>query len=177
MTGTTIHNALATIREVVAIAEVGRKAMCMISLDFKGAFDAISHEFMEEVLLKYGYSTRMVRRIIGLYEGTTSSIQMNGHIFTPIGIHASVRQGCPLCMLLYAQVLNPLLEALHYKFPGVRIGRRINHTSVAAYPDDVTVFFTSQDDIPTTCEVLTSYEKATSAKINKAKSRIMALGN
>jgi hypothetical protein len=35
LTGTTIFDALATIGEVVAIAEVGRTAMCMISLDFK----------------------------------------------------------------------------------------------------------------------------------------------
>jgi hypothetical protein len=66
LTGTTIYNALATIRGVVAIAEFGRKTMCMISLDFKGAFDVISHEFMDEVLLKYGYSAHMVRRIMGL---------------------------------------------------------------------------------------------------------------
>jgi hypothetical protein len=67
--------------QVAAIAEVGRKTMCMISLDFKGAFDAISHEFMEEVLLKYGYSARIARRIMGLYEGATSSIQMKGYIY------------------------------------------------------------------------------------------------
>jgi hypothetical protein len=79
-------------------------------------------------------------------------------------------------MLLYAHVPNTLIEALHDKLPGVRIGRR-THTSVAAYADDVTVFLTSQEDIPTLCEVLTSYEKATGAKINKAKSRIMALDN
>jgi hypothetical protein len=41
----------------------------------------------------------------------------------------------------------------------------------------VTIFLTSQDDIPTLCEVLTTYEKASGATINKAKSRIMALGN
>jgi hypothetical protein len=139
---------------VDAIAEVGRKAMCMVSLDFKGAFDAISHEFMQEVLLKYGYSARMVRRIMGLYEGATSSIQVNGHISAPIGFHASVRQGCPLSMLLYAHVLKPLHEALNDKLPGVRIGRK-THTSVAAYAEGVTVFLTSQDDITTLCEVLT----------------------
>jgi hypothetical protein len=50
-------------------------------------------------------------------------------------------------------------------------------TSVVAYADDVTVFLTSQDDIPNLCEILTSYEKATGAKINKAKSKILALGN
>jgi hypothetical protein len=74
LTGATIYDVLATIRELVAIAEVGKKAMCVISLELKGAFDAISHEFMEEVLLKYGYSARMVRRVMGLYEGATSSI-------------------------------------------------------------------------------------------------------
>jgi hypothetical protein len=70
-------------------------------------------------------------------------------------------------MLLYAHVLNPILEALHDKLPGVRIGRRRTHISAAVYADDVTFFLMSQDDIPTLCEVLT-YEKATGAKINNA---------
>jgi hypothetical protein len=109
LTGTTIYDTLATIREVVAIAEVGRKTMCMISLDFKGAFDVVSHEFLEEVLLKYGYSARMVRMIMGMYGGATPSIQVNGFISAPIGINASVLQGFLLSMILYAPDLNPSL--------------------------------------------------------------------
>jgi hypothetical protein len=111
LTKTTIYYALANIREVVVIAEVGRKTMFMISLDFKGAFHAVSHEILEEVLLKYGYRARMVRRIMGLYDGATSSIQVNGFISALIGIHASVRQGCHLSMILYAHVVNPSLKS------------------------------------------------------------------
>jgi hypothetical protein len=149
--------------------------MCGLSRAFKGAFDAVPHDFLEEVLLKHGYSARMVRRAMGMYDGATSSVQVNGFISAPIDIHASVRQVCPLSMILYAHVLNPLLAALHDKLPGVRVGR--THTAVTAYADDVAVFLTSQADVPALCEVLTSYEKASGATINKAKSRIMGLGN
>jgi hypothetical protein len=123
-----IYDALATIREVIAIAEVWRKSMCVMSLDFKGAFDATSHEFLDELLVKYGYSQCMFRRILGLYDGASSSIQKNGHVSAPIGIYASARQGCPLSMLFYAHVIDLLfLVALHEKLPGVRIGRRKTH--------------------------------------------------
>jgi hypothetical protein len=176
LSGTMIFDALATIREVLAIADIERKSMCVISLDFKGAFDAVSLNFLEAVLLKHGYSATMVRRIMGLYDGATSSVQVNEFISAPIDIRASVRQGCPLSMILYAHVLNPLLSALNTALPGVQIGPR-THPAGNAYADDVTIILTSQAAVPVLCETLTSYEKASWATINKLKSRILGLGN
>jgi hypothetical protein len=43
--GTTVFDALATIRDAVAYAEVTHKPMCIVSLDFQGAFDNIAHEY------------------------------------------------------------------------------------------------------------------------------------
>jgi hypothetical protein len=138
LTGTTIYDALATIRELVAISEAERKSMCILSLDFHGAFDAISYEYLEAVLLQYGYSELMMKRIMGLYQAATSSVKINGFILAPFSIHSSIRQGSPLSMLLYAQCINLLLTALHATLPGIYVGRKQKHTSVTAYADDVT---------------------------------------
>jgi hypothetical protein len=91
---------------------------------------------------------------MGLYEVATSSVQINGYISAPINIHSSIRQGCPLSMLLYAHRINPLLTALHERLPGIYVGREHKHTSVTAYVDDVSLYITSPDDIPALCEVI-----------------------
>jgi hypothetical protein len=159
--------------EVVANSEVAHK-----SLYFQGAFDAISREYLENVLLTYGYSARMVQRILDLYDRTNSSVQINGYSSQPIKIKSSIRQGCPLSMLLYALCINPLLTALHDLLPGLTIGRNHRHTrtSVTAYADDLTIFLTSPEDIPKLCEVLATYESVSGAKISTFKSRMLTLG-
>jgi len=47
-----------------------------------------------------------------MYEEATSSIQIKGHVYGPIPIHRSVRQGCPMSMLLFALCVDPLLTIL-----------------------------------------------------------------
>ena len=79
-------------------------------------------------------------------------------------------------MILYAHVLNPLLNALTAARPGVRIGGR-THPAVRAYADDVTIILTSPAEVPALCEAISTYEAASGAKINKGKSRIFGLGN
>jgi hypothetical protein len=61
LTGTTIFDALSTVREMVALADVGQTPICMLSLNFKSAFNSVSHEFLEAVLLHHGYGAIMVK--------------------------------------------------------------------------------------------------------------------
>jgi hypothetical protein len=44
--GRTSYEALATIREAIACTEYARTSMCILSLDFRNAFDNISHEYL-----------------------------------------------------------------------------------------------------------------------------------
>jgi hypothetical protein len=54
--GKTIFKAPETIRDVTACAEITRQPLCVISLDFKEAFDRISHDYLLETLKSYGFS-------------------------------------------------------------------------------------------------------------------------
>jgi hypothetical protein len=60
-----------------------KKICAFLTLDFQGAFDAKSHEYMEAILLQIGYSEIMTKRIMGLYDGATNSVQINGYISAP----------------------------------------------------------------------------------------------
>ena len=89
------------IRDTIAHAELTHTPVCILSLDFKEAFDNIAHSYVFAMLQSYGFSSKFRQRLMPMYSNATSSIQVNGHISSPMPIKCSVRQGCPLSMLLF----------------------------------------------------------------------------
>jgi len=174
--GMTIFETMATVREAIAQAEVTRVPLCVLSLDIQEAFDRISHQYLFIILRSYGFSDYFVERIKCMYEEATSSVQINGHVSGPIPIHSSVRQGCPMSMLLFALCVDPLLRILDQKLPGIRIGKRARKTVVVAYTDDITIFVTTPTDVPVINDAIQCYEKATTARLNTRKSKALAVG-
>ena len=145
---TSIFEAVATIRDVIAYAEISQTPLYVISLDFQAAFDRISHKYLEETLHAYGFSKPFIHRIMGLYRNATTEIQINGFRSNSIPIKLSIRQGCPLSMLLYAICINPLLQSLEEGITGVKTGNGIPRISRVAYADDITIFLTRPEEIP-----------------------------
>ena len=54
--GKTKYDAVATVRDIIAYAEVSNTSLCLLSIDFSDAFDKISHAFLFKILEKYGIS-------------------------------------------------------------------------------------------------------------------------
>jgi hypothetical protein len=91
-----IFGVIPAIRETIAKAEMTRAPVCIMSLDFKEAFDKIAHRYLFEVLESSRSSREFQLRIKRTYSDATSSIQVNGHVSSPLPIKSSIRQGCPL---------------------------------------------------------------------------------
>jgi hypothetical protein len=79
-------------------------------------------------------------------------------------------------MQQYAICVDPLLRMFHEKLTGITIRNRNNKITSIAYADDITIIITSPLDIPAVQTALNIYEKATGARINISKSKIMAMG-
>jgi hypothetical protein len=159
--GNTIFEAVTAIRDIIAYTEVHNESVCLLTIDFKDAFDRISHSYLYAILREYGFSEGFRTRIQKLYANVKSTLNINGHKSQPISIKSSVRQGCPLTMTLFVICLNPPLNALEKKLTGIKIGRCGTKTSVIAYADDVTTVVSKPEDIPIVREILTTYEEAT----------------
>jgi hypothetical protein len=72
--------------------------------------------------------------------------------------------------------LNPLLVLLDKMLEGLKIGRRtVKYTSVA-YADDVIVLATSKDDIVNLREAIRIYGRATGARLNLVKTKVIPIG-
>jgi hypothetical protein len=171
-----ILQAVTTVRDAIAYAEHTNMPMCVLTLDFKEAFDNIAHEYIYKLLKQYGFTDKFQKRIQQLHSEATSVIRINGQTSARIPIKSSVRQGCPLSVQLYALCMDPLIRTLENTLTGIQIGRNGRKTTVTAYADDVTIFVTSQNDIPILEEALRHYTAATGAKLNINKSVAMAIG-
>jgi hypothetical protein len=174
--GTTIFEVLATIRDTMAYAEFTGTPLCLLSIDFKEAFDNISHDYLITILWGHGFSEHFRRRIQNICSNASSAVQINGFRSKPIPIKSSVKQGYPMSMLLYVICLNPLLSTLNRHLYGLRIGRERDRTSVIAYADDLTILITLSTDIQKIQENLHCYE-ATGANANIGKWRAVAIGS
>ena len=164
--GNTIIDAMATVRDTIEYAESRSIPLCVLSLDFKNAFDRIAHSYLFQTLQGYVIGNAFIAGMKRMYEGATSSVQINGHQYGPIPIRCAVWQGCPMSMALYALCLHPFLRLLDLKLPGVRIGRRTRPTSFVAYADDVTIFVTSAADFAIIEEAIRLYERLSGARLN-----------
>src|SRR5215510_10123054 len=137
--GMASHNmldAIAVIRDTVAEVEMTREPICILSLDFREAFDRVSHEYLYEVLATYGFDERFVSKIRLLYDAAVSTVQINGHLSRQIHLKRSIRQGCPLSMLLFNLCLDPFLRKMTAAIMAVRPVHQQNRTVVVAYADD-----------------------------------------
>jgi len=122
--GNTIFEAVATVREAIAQAELKQALLCILSLDLQEALDRISHQYLLAILRSHGFTNWFVERIKGMYEEAVSSVQINGHLSGPIPIHCSITQGCPMSMMVYAMCVEPLVRIPEQKLTGIGIGKR-----------------------------------------------------
>ena len=165
------------IRDIVAYTEVHNESVCRLTIDFREAFDRISHSYLYTIQREYGLSEEFCKRIQGLYANASSMLNINGNRSQPIPTQSSVRLRCPLSMALFVLCLKVLLNALEKKLTGAKIGGIGTKTTIIAYADDVTIVVSKPEDIPIVHDTLRIYERATGAKMNIQKSMVIALGS
>jgi hypothetical protein len=164
------------VRFVIAYAEHIDKPICVLSIDFSQAFDKISHQYLFEILSRYGITSWFAERLRAMYEGAEATVQINGSMVGKIPIQCGVRQGCPLSTTMYALCAHPLLQTLHESLPKIRIGRHSLHCPVFANADDVRIFVTCPEDLEVIKATIATYLRASGAAMNPRKSRALPLG-
>jgi hypothetical protein len=76
--GNSVLEAISTVLDVIAHAEVTRTPLCILSLDYQSVFDRLSHQYLFQVLRRYGINLWFIERITSLYENAIASVQING---------------------------------------------------------------------------------------------------
>jgi hypothetical protein len=82
------------------IKNVTQEAGCILSTDFKSAHDILDCGYLLQVLEHHKLGDGFINYVRYILHGGTSQLQINGHI-SSFPIQRSVRQDCPLSMILY----------------------------------------------------------------------------
>ena len=143
-----------------------------VSVDFKGAFDRVSHSFLFKVLQKIGFSVTFVNFIKALYHSAASIIFVNGHQTKKIKIKSGIRQGCTLSRDMFTIALNPLLCFLD-KCERIRKYRCASNVEslTCCFSDDANFFTGSLSSLLTCLFYIAKYKDASGLEINYGKTK------
>lgn len=165
--GRNIFQATLSLKDRVARMIQRKQKGKLISFDLDHAFDRVRHSFLYKTMCSLGINRDFVNLLSRISSLSSSRLLVNGHLSSSFPIQRSVRQGCPLSMLLFVLYLHPLLS---------RLERICGEDLVVAYADDVTVVCTSIQKIEAMRTLFTQYECAAGAKLNWQKTQSIDVG-
>jgi hypothetical protein len=177
--GRDISDTIASLRDIVDMAENDNIEGYIVKMDNLKAFDRVSHKYLTEVLTKFGFGNRFINWIRIFYRNIHSSVKCNGHLTKYFPIKNSVRQGCPISALLYVLTAEPLSNA-------IRANRNIHGISIPGsqvvskffqHADDSTLTLSDKKSLEESIKIFDLYGDASGARINLDKSELMCIGS
>jgi hypothetical protein len=94
--GRCLHEGALALHEIVHELHSKKQEGLLLKLDFEKAFDRVNWDFLQEVLLRKGFSGMLVHRLMQLVKGGQTAINVNGEIGPFFRNARGVRQGDPL---------------------------------------------------------------------------------
>ena len=127
--GRGIRDQVTNIRIVMQKATEHQQPLYMCFVDFRKAFDSISHEKMWMVMLEMGYPVHLVNLISNLYRKQKAKVIVAGTLSRGFRIKRGVHQGCVLSPYLFNILAEMMLREVLDGFDGgIQIGGwRVNN--------------------------------------------------
>lgn len=169
--GRTINDNSRLLHDIIYYANENDIPLAVISVDQLKAFDRVSHSFLFKALERFGFGPSFIHWIEVIYNSVSSSVKTNGWLTSFIKLERGLRQGCPLSMPLY--VLTAETMAINIRnnpnIHGIRSPQSDKEVKISQFADDTTLLLTDESSITETFKVFDRYERASGAKINRAK--------
>jgi len=130
------------------------------TIDFKKAFDTVSHKQLWRTLRQQGVSPPYVQLLRALYADSTATVQTDRRS-RPFSLQRGVKQGDPLSSLLFNAVLEELFASIKHKWSHKSFGIQLGHTpktrlTNTRFADDVLLFATT---LPQLQQMLTDLKR------------------
>jgi len=114
--------------------------MCFV--DFKKAFDSISHDKLWVTVMDMGYPLHLIDLLAKLYRKQRAKVKVAGTLSEWFSVKRGVRQGCVLSPYLFNILTEMVMRETLDRFQGgVQIGGRM--ITNLRYTDDIILLATS----------------------------------
>ena len=107
--------------------------MCFV--DLEKAFDRVSRKVMEWTLRKKGFAEVLMQAVIRLYEGSRRKVRVGSGTSEEFGVRVGVHQGSVLLPLIFAIVVDVVIEHARGLLNGI------------LYADDLVLISESLDEL------------------------------
>lgn len=148
------------------------KSGYLLFLDFRRAFDNVSHKFIRAVLQKAEFPQWVIAAVHCLLQDLGAYTSIDNAESILIKVEKGVKQGCPLSPLLYAILIDPLLE----KILNVEetIGSRRHTVGARGYVDDLAAKIRNISTVGTIANIVQAHCRAAGGKVNQDKTHIIS---
>ena len=92
-----------------------RGNFCAYKLDLSKAYDRVDWDFLNNVLLKLGFQSDWVQRVMTCVTSVRYSVRFNGSASPPFSPTRGLRQGDPLSPYLFLFIADGLSQLIHRK--------------------------------------------------------------
>jgi hypothetical protein len=180
-----LDNALVAIEIIHHMKAKTKGTQCEVALklDISKAYDRLDWEYLRDVMIQMGFSSRWVQWIMLCIETVDHTILVNGTQVGPLVPGRGLRQGDPLSPYLFiicAEGLSALISDAELRgvINGTRICRGAPTVSHLLFADDCFFFFgASKQEAMEMKNILTVYETASGQAINLQKSEMYCSRN
>jgi hypothetical protein len=161
---------------------VKRLGGLLLKLDFEKAYDRVNWDFLQEVLLRKGFSAMVVHRLMQLVRGGQTAINVNGEVGPFFRNARGVRQGDPLSPILFDFLVDALAAMLTKANLAGHIKGVVSHlipggVTHLQYADDTMIMIEPTElGIANLKFLLLCFENMSGLKINFDKSEVLVTG-
>ncbi|CAG4947891.1 unnamed protein product [Colias eurytheme] len=139
-------------------------------IDYKKAFDSVSHNYIWETLATQNVENEYIRVIKSIYEKSKSRVKLEtaGSWFP---IKRGVRQGDPLSPILFIATLESIISKLNWNKCGIKVkSEYLNHLRFA---DDLVLISETGKELQHMVKSLNQASKLAGLEMNLSKTMVM----
>ena len=132
--------------DVAASIDSHQQPLYMCFVDFKKAFDSISHDKLWVTMMNMGYPIHLIDLLAKLYKKQLAKVKVAGILSEWFRVKKGVRQGCVVSPYLF-NILSEMV--MRETFDGFQGGLQIGGRMITnlRYADDIILLATSEAEL------------------------------
>eukprot|EP00253_Pinus_taeda_P011590 PITA_11590 len=175
--GRQITDGIILTHEIIHSLKTSKKPGMLLKLDLSKAFDSLSWNYMEKILLAFGFNNSWVHWIMSLLTSSFFSVLINGIPSETFHPSRGIRQGDPLSPFLFIIAAKGLGRSIkHAQQTHCLKGLAVHNTPAATHQqfvDDTMLYgHPSIQEARQLKSLLVDFSEASGATINQSKSQI-----